>query len=94
MREKDLFYEFDDILTIMSKMDSKDRLFDFFLDLLSENEMLEFAKRLKVAKMLDLGLSYDRIEQKTNMSSRTIAKISKWLNSDNLWYKNALLYLI
>jgi TrpR-related protein YerC/YecD len=77
MREKDLFYEFDDILTIMSKMDSKDRLFDFFLDLLSENEMLEFAKRLKVAKMLDLGLSYDRIEQKTNMSSRTIAKISK-----------------
>jgi uncharacterized protein YerC len=44
--------------------------------------------------MLDLGLSYDRIEQKTNMSSRTIAKISKWLNSDNLWYKNALLYLI
>lgn len=90
MKKNELEYELDDVLTIFSKLDSKDRVFEFLLDLMTEKEMLEFARRLEVAKMLDEGISYTRIEKKTAMSSTTIARVSKALNSDNFGYKNAL----
>lgn len=80
----------DDILTVLSRIDSKERIFEFFLDLMSEKEMLDFSRKLEVAKMLEEWLSYSRIEKKTWMSSATISKVSKALNSENLWYRNAL----
>jgi TrpR-related protein YerC/YecD len=57
---------------------------------MTEKEMLEFWRRFEVAKMLDQGISYARIEKKTWMSSTTIARISKALKWDNMWYMNAL----
>ena len=65
-------------------------MFEFMLDLMTEKQMLDFARRFEVAKMLEQGISYTRIEKKTGMSSTTIAKISKALNSENLGLRNAL----
>jgi len=90
MKKNELAYEFDPILIALSKMDSKERIFEFMLDLLTEKEILEFSRRFEVAKMLDDGISYARIEKKTAMSSTTIARISKALNSENMGYRNAL----
>ena len=90
MKKNELAYEFDPVLTALSKMDSKERIFEFMLDLLTEKEILEFSRRFEVAKMLDDGISYARIEKKTAMSSTTIARISKALNSENMGYRNAL----
>ena len=90
MKKNELAYEFDPILIALSKMDSKERIFEFMLDLLTEKEILEFSRRFEVAKMLDDGISYARIEKKTSMSSTTIARISKALNSENMGYRNAL----
>ncbi|MDD2907153.1 MAG: YerC/YecD family TrpR-related protein [Candidatus Gracilibacteria bacterium] len=90
MKKNELAYEFDPVLTALSKMDSKERIFEFMLDLLTEKEILEFSRRFEVAKMLEDGISYARIEKKTAMSSTTIARISKALNSENMGYRNAL----
>lgn len=90
MKKNELAYEFDPVLIALSKMDSKERIFEFILDLLTEKEILEFSRRFEVAKMLDDGISYARIEKKTSMSSTTIARISKALNSENMGYRNAL----
>ena len=90
MKKNELAYEFDPVLVALSKMDSKERIFEFMLDLLTEKEILEFSRRFEVAKMLDDGISYARIEKKTSMSSTTIARISKALNSENMGYRNAL----
>lgn len=90
MKKNELEYELSDILLAFSKMDSKERIFEFMHDLMTQKELLEFARRFEVAKMLEDGISYARIEKKTSMSSTTIAKVSKALNSDNLGYKNAL----
>jgi len=90
MKKNELAYEFDPILIALSKMDSKERIFEFMLDLLTEKEILEFSRRFEVAKMLDDGISYARIEKKTAMSSTTIARISKALNSENMGYRNAI----
>jgi len=90
MKKKELEYELESITEVLSKIDSKDRVLDFLLDLMTEKEMLEFSRRFEVAKMLDQGISYTRIERKTNMSSTTIARISKALKWNNMWYMNAL----
>lgn len=51
----------------------------FLRDLLTENEIKEFANRWLVARMLDKKVNYLEIEKETGMSSTTIARISKWL---------------
>ncbi len=90
MKKNELAYEIDSLLTVFSRLDSKERLFEFMLDLMTEKEMLDFSRKLEVAKMLEEGISYSRIEKKTGMSSATISKVSKALNSDNLWLRNAI----
>lgn len=90
MKKNELSYEVDDILIVLSKLDSKERIFEFLLDLMSEKEMLDFSRKFEVAKMLEEWISYSRIEKKTGMSSATISKVSKALNSENLGYRNAL----
>ena len=79
MKKNELQYELDDISTVFTKLDSKERVFEFLLDIMTEKEMLEFSRRFEVAKMLDEGISYARIEKKTGMSSTTIARVSKAL---------------
>jgi len=90
MKKNELEFEMDDILTFLSIENSKERILDFLMDSMSEKELLKMALKFQVAKMLEQGISYERIEKKTQMSSATIAKISKSLNWNNLWYKNAI----
>jgi TrpR-related protein YerC/YecD len=80
MKNNELKTYFDDIITVLSKMNDKTELFNFLRDLLSEKEILEFSNRFKVAQMLEEKVSYKQIEEKTKVSSTTIARISKFLN--------------
>jgi TrpR-related protein YerC/YecD len=59
----------------------------FFRDLLTGKEILEFAQRWKVAKMLAKRIRYTKIEQETGMSSTTIARIHRWLKKGMGGYK-------
>ena len=90
MKNNELQYELDSILTVLATINSKERTFEFLLDLMTKKEILELSRRFDVAKMLDENISYSRIEKKTGMSSTTISRISKALNSENMGYKNAL----
>lgn len=62
----------------------------FFRDLLTEDEIDEFSRRWKAAKLLEDNVPYSRIEKETGMSSATIARVSKWLNSGMNGYKTVL----
>jgi len=59
----------------------------FFRDLLTEEELIELGKRWQVAQMLNKKISYEKIEKETGLSSRTVARISKWLNRGMGGYK-------
>ncbi len=59
----------------------------FFRDLLTEPEILEFANRWRVAQMLWKNIAYSEIEKETKMSTTTIARVSKWLNSGMNGYR-------
>ena len=62
----------------------------FFRDLLTETEIVEFANRWKVARMLDRGVPYKEIEALTGMSSTTIARIARWLKEGRGGYRTAI----
>jgi len=59
----------------------------FFRDLLTEKELIEFGNRWKAAKMLSKNIKYTEIEKETGLSSTTVARVSKWLNSGKGGYK-------
>ncbi len=58
---------------------NEDQAWRFLRDLLTEEEIREFSRRLEVARMLAEKTPYTQIEKKTGMSSTTIARVSKFL---------------
>ena len=56
-------------------------------DLMTEQEITEFAKRLQAARMLFEKIPYSAIEEKTGLSSTTIARVSKWLGGKKTAYR-------
>lgn len=62
----------------------------FLRDLLTEEEIIEFANRWHVAQLLDKKVSYKKIEKDTGMSSATIARINKWLTKGMQGYRLVL----
>ncbi len=62
----------------------------FLRDLMTESEIQEFSKRLQTAELLSNNIPYSTIEEKTGLSSTTIARVSKWLNGRQGGYKNII----
>src|SRR3989338_2876052 len=51
----------------------------FLQDLLTKSEMKILAKRLRIAKLLIDGITYEQIKESLHVSHGTIAKIAAWL---------------
>lgn len=71
--------DIDELYAVITKLESLEECRRFFRDLLTETEIREFAERWKVARMLSQGVPYTTIEKETGLSSRTIARVHKWL---------------
>ena len=52
----------------------------FIRDLMTEDEIRMIVDRWRVARMLHAGRSYREIAERTGLSSRTIARVSRRLN--------------
>ena len=77
----------EDLFKVILKLKNVRETKRFFRDLLTSEEIIEFSKRWQTAKMLNKNISYEKIEKETGLSSRTIARISKWLNKGMGGYK-------
>src|SRR4051812_17556330 len=62
----------------------------FMRDLLTEAEISEFGNRFCAARMLADKLPYSQIEKETGLSSTTVARVSKWLNTGRDGYKTII----
>lgn len=80
----------DDLFSAILKLQNLEEAQNFFRDLLTEKEIVEFGQRWRVAQMLNNGISYSKIEAATGMSSTTVARIHKWLKNGMGGYKNML----
>ena len=74
------------LLTISDKFTMQ----NFLRDVMTEKEITEISARLEAAKMLSEGKKYTEIVAKTKLSSRTVARISEWLQNGCNGYQAAL----
>lgn len=65
----------------------------FLADLLTPREILDFAQRLQVARILDEGEPYVEVQARTGASSTTVSRVSKALNGRWGGYRNVLVRL-
>ena len=71
--------ETDDLIKAIVELNSVEECYTFFEDVCTIKEIMEIAQRLRVAKLLDNGLSYQAISKETGASTATISRVSKCL---------------
>ena len=81
--ESDLAYLYQTFLNLKTEQDVEYLL----LDLCSKDEIKSMAQRIKAAKMLMEGNTYEQIIAKTELSSTTLSRVSKCVKNGN-GYKN------
>ena len=62
------------------KLESLEECYNFFTDLCTVSEMKAMEQRFEVAKLLNDGLIYNDILEKTGASSATISRVNRSLN--------------
>ncbi len=64
--------------------------FDFFMDLCTVPELNAMEQRFEVARLLNRGLIYNKILEKTGASSATISRVNRSLNYGSDGYRSVL----
>ena len=82
--------EIDQLLRAVLSLNNIGEARRFFRDLLTDDELEMIKRRWLVASMLADGHSYREIEEATGMSSRTVARIARWIKEGPGGYRLAL----
>ena len=67
------------IVKTLAKLKTTEAMAAFLDDLLTEEEILDLAQRLKIAKLIVAGKTYDEIAPKIGTSTSTVSKIGQIL---------------
>ncbi|MFV8828674.1 YerC/YecD family TrpR-related protein [Alkalihalobacterium sp. APHAB7] len=82
--------ELDQLFNAILSLNDLEECYQFFDDLCTINEIQSLAQRLEVARMLQLGYTYHKIETETGASTATISRVKRCLNYGNDGYKMTL----
>ena len=69
-----------DLYRAIMQLKDVEECYKFFLDLCTVSELKDMEQRFEVAKLLDEGLIYNDILEKTGASSATISRVNRSLN--------------
>lgn len=70
----------DNLFKAILQLKDTEECYAFFEDLCTIAEIKALAQRLEVAKMLNDGMKYNEISEKTGASTATISRINRCLN--------------
>lgn len=82
--------ETDQLFEAILSLRNLEECYKFFDDLCTVNEIQSLSQRLEVARMLEEGYTYQKIEMETGASTATISRVKRCLNYGNDSYKMAL----
>lgn len=88
--QKDLHDQNDLLYQAILALNSLEECRAFFQDLCTVSELRAMAQRLEVAQLLDDGLIYNDILQRTRASSATISRVNRALQYGADGYKAVL----
>lgn len=69
-----------DLFEAILTLENEEECFDLFEDVCTVNELLSFAQRFEVAKMLKTGHTYMEVAEQTGASTATISRVNRSLN--------------
>jgi TrpR-related protein YerC/YecD len=79
-----------DLLEAVVRLESPEEARAFFRDLCTLGELHDMAQRWAVVRLLDEGMHYLEISQRTGASTATITRIAQWLHHGEGGYRAAL----
>ena len=82
--------ETDELFRAILSLATVEECYAFFEDACTVREIREIARRFKVARLLSEGANYAEIEQKTEMSTATISRVSRCLEYGSGGYRTVL----
>ncbi len=82
--------ELDQLFQAILSLRDLEECYKFFDDLCTINEIQSLSQRLEVARMLQNGATYQKIESETGASTATISRVKRCLNYGNGGYALAL----
>ncbi|SDH77411.1 Trp operon repressor family [Alteribacillus persepolensis] len=82
--------ELDQLFKAILSLRDVEECYEFFDDLCTINEIQSLAQRLEVARMLQHGYTYHKIETETGASTATISRVKRCLNYGNDSYQMTL----
>ena len=71
----------ENLASALLSIDTPSLMKAFLCDIMTEKEIIEISSRLEVARMLKSGAKYNDIVEATKLSSRTVARISDWMQN-------------
>jgi TrpR-related protein YerC/YecD len=80
----------DQLFQAVLSLRDMEECYRFFDDLCTVNEIQSLAQRLEVARMLQDGKTYHKIETETGASTATISRVKRCLNYGNDGYEFVL----
>ena len=82
--------ELDALFEAFLMMEDKDDCYNLFSDMFTDQEMVSFARRLRVAKLLLNGATYGMIQEQIPVSSATITRINTVLQYGEGGYRHIM----
>ena len=82
--------ELDALFEAFLMMEDKDDCYNLFSDMFTDQEMVSFARRLRVAKLLLNGATYGMIQEHIPVSSATITRINTVLQYGEGGYRHIM----
>jgi TrpR-related protein YerC/YecD len=82
--------ETDALVEAVLRLESRDEAERFLRDLCTLRELHDMAQRWAVVRLLDAGMHYAEISQRTGASTATVTRIASWLNHGEGGYRAML----
>ena len=79
-----------ELFDAIRSLKSRQELESFMRDLCTLGELEAMAHRWQVARLVDQGLPYTEIAEKTGASTATVTRVAHWLNHGEGGYRSAI----
>jgi TrpR-related protein YerC/YecD len=79
-----------ELFDAVRSLKSRQELEAFLRDLCTLGELEAMAHRWQVARLVDQGLPYTEIAEKTGASTATVTRVAHWLNHGEDGYRTAI----
>lgn len=80
----------DDLFNAILSLENLDECYEFFEDLCTMKELSDMTQRIRAARMLLNGATYEQIVKKVEISTATISRINRCIQYGSGGYKTVI----